>query len=92
MAVIKGSALMNFRVIDVSQRSLMEIRQTDIIQQEFIVRAVIINFNGKEVPINPIIKSRTHYLSCQPLIHGNINGLMIQDTHTLCHHVLTQHV
>jgi hypothetical protein len=37
-----------------------DIRQTDVVQKEFNVWAVIIDCNCKEVPINPIIKSITH--------------------------------
>jgi hypothetical protein len=40
---------------------LMEIRQTGVVEKEFHVWAVTVNCNCKEVPINPINKSRTHY-------------------------------
>jgi hypothetical protein len=46
---------------ETSERFFIEIRQTDIVQKEFNVSAVIIDCNCKEVPINSIIKSRTHY-------------------------------
>jgi hypothetical protein len=36
------------------------ILQIDVVQKEFNVWAVIINCNCKEVPINPIIKSKAH--------------------------------
>jgi hypothetical protein len=43
------------------------------VQKELNVGAVIINCNCKEVPVNPIMKSRTHYyLSCKPLISDNV--------------------
>jgi hypothetical protein len=48
------------RDTDKSQRFFIEIRQTDVVKKEFNVLAVIIESNCKEVPINPIIKSRTH--------------------------------
>jgi hypothetical protein len=39
--------------------SSMNIRQTDVVQKEFNVWAVIINSNFKEVPMNRIIKSKS---------------------------------
>jgi hypothetical protein len=54
----KGELIREFNLVrDWKQ---WDIRQIDGIQKEFNVWAVI-NFNCKEVPINPIIKSRTHY-------------------------------
>jgi hypothetical protein len=35
--------------------------QRDVVQKEFNVRAAIINCNYKEMPINQIIRSGTHY-------------------------------
>jgi hypothetical protein len=46
---------------EISQRFVIEIRQTAVVQKEFNVWAVIINYNCKEVPINPIMKSITRY-------------------------------
>jgi hypothetical protein len=44
------------------------------IQKEFNVWAVTVNCNFKEVPINPVIKSRTHYYSSrQPRTRDSIN-------------------
>jgi hypothetical protein len=46
---------------EISERFFIAIRQTNLVQKEFNVWAVMIDCNCKEVPINPIIKSRSHY-------------------------------
>jgi hypothetical protein len=61
VAFVKGSAFVNSRDSEISPRFFMEIRQTDVVQKELNVGAVIINSNCKEIPINPIFKYRTHY-------------------------------
>jgi hypothetical protein len=57
VAIIKKSSFMHSS----SEKFFIGIRQTDVVQKEFNVWAVIIDCNYKEVPINPIIKSKTHY-------------------------------
>jgi hypothetical protein len=47
---------------EINESFFTEIRQRDVVQEEFSVWAVIIDCNRKEVPINSIIKSRTQSL------------------------------
>jgi hypothetical protein len=51
MAVIKGSAFVNSRTVEINPGFLIEILQTDIVQKESTVSAVITDCNYKEVPI-----------------------------------------
>jgi hypothetical protein len=51
------------KIQTVVRDSFREIHQTDVVRKEFNVWAVVSDFNCKEVPINPIIKSITHFYS-----------------------------
>jgi hypothetical protein len=56
---IKRKFIHAFKAVrDSSERFFIQHLQTRIVIHS---EAVIINCNCKEVPINPIIKSRTHY-------------------------------
>jgi hypothetical protein len=50
-----------FHSREIRKTFFREIRQTDVVEKEFSVWAVIIDCNCKEVPINQIIRSRIHY-------------------------------
>jgi hypothetical protein len=68
VAVIERSWFVHSKHSGISQRFSIGIRQTEVVQEEFIVWAVIVYCNCKDVPINPIInpepiiiRRTTHY-------------------------------
>jgi hypothetical protein len=59
--------------VTVEEKTLIDQQRNGASGRQSLIVAVIIDCNCKEVPVNPIIRSRTHcYQSRQPRIHGNM--------------------